>query len=68
MVLGSMPDPIEVSTLRQGAYKNCASLHPGVQMGTWSVVMGAVYGCTLLYVNIHHGQGVLCKVDREASG
>ena len=22
--------PIEVSTLRQGAYTNCASLHPGV--------------------------------------
>ena len=23
-------------------------------MGTWSVVMSAVCGCTLLYVNIHH--------------
>ena len=30
MVLGSMPDPIEVRTLRQGAYTNCASLHSGV--------------------------------------
>ena len=30
MVVGSMPDPTEVSTLRQGDYTNCASLHPGV--------------------------------------
>ena len=67
-VLGSMPDPIEVSTLRQGAYTNCASLHPGVYMGTWSVVMSAVCGCTLLYANMHYDQGVLCKVDRVASG
>ena len=25
-------------------------------MGTWSVVMSAVCGCTLLYANIHHDQ------------
>ena len=30
IVVGSMPDPIEVSTLRQAAYTNCVSLHPGV--------------------------------------
>ena len=30
MVVGLMPDPIEVNTLGQGAYTNCASLHPGV--------------------------------------
>ena len=29
-VVGSMPDPIEVSTLRQDDYTKCASLHPGV--------------------------------------
>ena len=26
-------------------------------MGTWSVVMSAVCGCTLLYANMHHDQG-----------
>ena len=30
MVVGSTPAPIVVSTLRQGDYTNCASLHPGV--------------------------------------
>ena len=25
-------------------------------MGTWSVVMSAVCGCTLLYANMHHDQ------------
>ena len=30
MVVGSMPDPIEASTPRQGDYTNCVSLHPGV--------------------------------------
>ena len=40
-----MPDPIEVSTLWQGDYTNCASLHP------------RVCGCTLLYANMHYDQG-----------
>ena len=39
----------EDSTLGQGAYTSCTSLHPGVYMGTWSVVMSAVCGCTLPY-------------------
>ena len=26
-------------------------------MGTWSVVMSTVCGCTLLYANMHHDQG-----------
>ena len=61
MVVGSMPDPIEVSTHGQGAYTNCGSLHPGVKMGTWSVVMSAVCGRTLLYANMHHDQGYCVK-------
>ena len=34
------------SILGQGVSTNCASLYLGVQMGTWSVVMSAVCGCT----------------------
>ena len=30
-------------------------------MGTWSVVMSAVCGCTLLYVNMHNDQGYCVK-------
>ena len=34
-------------------------------MGTWSVAMSAVCGCTLLYVDMHHDQGLI--VDYKPS-
>ena len=61
MVVGLMPNPIEVSTLTQGDYTDCASLHPGVSMGIWSLGMSAVYGCNLLYDNMHHDKGFCVK-------
>ena len=34
-------------------------------MGTWSVVMSTVCGCTLLYVNMHHDQGYYVKSTEQ---
>ena len=61
LVVGSMSAPKEVSALRQGVHANRISLQPEVYMGTWFVVMNAVYGCTLLYVNMHNDQRYCVK-------
>ena len=37
-------------------------------MGTWSVVMRAICGCTLLCATRHSDQGVKCKVDWPLAG
>ena len=37
-------------------------------MGTWSVVISAVYDCPLLYAVRHSDQGVRCKVGGVAFG
>ena len=52
----------EDNILWQGVNTNFASLHPGVSMVTWSVVMNGICGCTLLYAARHIDQGVKCKV------
>ena len=40
----------------------CSLLSGGpLENGTWSVVMSAVCGCTLLYVNMHDDQGYCVK-------
>ena len=58
-VVGSIPAlaTFDEIILGQGANTDCASLHPGVKMGTWSVVMSVVCGCTLLYAFKHGDQG-----------
>ena len=69
-VMGSKPAlaTIEESILGHGANTNCGSLHQGVYMGTWPVIMSAAWGCTLAYAVKPSDQGVGCRVGSGAFG